>query len=168
VLAAVASLAVSCLDVTKVRTPVPRSDAQLATACEAAAPKGPELPTPLSISLHTHAHSNHGSASRPASMEFDAFQAKQNGVDAIVWSEHLPVFDQGDSVVITPAQGRLDPDSLNVTGLQGDATRLGAVRTTRSPRVYSTSLSISGKMERPGGPKRCGSIARSPAAHRLD
>ncbi len=141
-LAAVASLAVSCLDVTKVRTPVLPSDAQLATACEAAAPKGPELPTPLSISLHTHAHSNHGSASRPASMEFDAFQAKQHGVDAIVWSEHLPVFDQGDSVVITPAQGRLDADSLNVTGLQGDATRLGVVRTV--PGLTAAQLSGAG------------------------
>jgi len=36
-----------------------------------------------------------------------------------MWSEHLPVFDQSDSVVIAPAQGRLDADSLNVTGLQG-------------------------------------------------
>ncbi len=45
-----ASLALSCLDTTKVRTApeVLPSDAQLAAACEAAAPKGPELPTPVS------------------------------------------------------------------------------------------------------------------------
>lgn len=138
----VASLAVSCLDVTEVSPPGPPSDAELAAACEAAAPKGPELPAPLSIQLHTHGHSNHGSASRPASMEFDAFQAKQYGVNAIMWSEHLPVFDQSDSVVITPAQGGLDADSLNVTGLQGDASRLGAVRA--GPGLVTARLSSAG------------------------
>jgi len=134
----VASLALSCLDLTS----VPPSDAQLVAACEAVAPNGPELPTPLSIQLHTHGLSNHGSTSRPSSMEFDAFEAKQHGVDAIVWSEHLPVFDQSDSAVITPAQGRLDADSLNVTGLQGDATRLGAVRT--GPGLATARLSGAG------------------------
>ncbi len=139
-----ASLALSCLDTTKVRTApeVLPSDAQLAAACEAAAPKGPELPTPVSIQLHTHGLSNHGSASRPSSMEFDAFQAKQYGVDAIVWSEHLAVFDQSDSVVITPSEGHLDADSLHVTGLQTDASRLGAVRT--GPGLVTAELSGAG------------------------
>jgi hypothetical protein len=155
----VASVALSCLDPTRlVMAPGgPPTDIELAAACEATAPKGPELPTPLSIQLHTHGHSNHGSASRPSSMEFDAFQAKQYGVDAIVWSEHLSGFDQGDSVVIIPARGQLDVDSLNVTGLQTDATRLGAVRTGSglvAARLSGSGLEFSAQNGAVGQPTR--------------
>jgi len=117
----------SCLDSTS--TTSSSIDSPSKAQCEARLTPAPELPSPVEFQLHTHAHSNHGSSSRPSSMQFDSYQAQREGLGGVVWSEHLGVFDQSDSVVIYPGRGTLDPDSLTVTGLRGDVTRLGAVRT---------------------------------------
>lgn len=130
-------------------------DSVLSATCEASAPDGPELSQPIAWQLHTHALSNHGSSSRPASMQYDSYQAAHEGLGGILWSEHLPVFDQGDSEVVSPSTGALTTDSLNVVSLSGDVTRLGAVRSATgntTATLDGSGLLLSASGGSPGAP----------------
>lgn len=140
-------LIISCLDFSGVQPSV--QDARLREQCEVQAPQGAELPEPFGIQLHTHGLSNHGSSSRPASMQFGSYQAQKLGLDGIWWSDHLPYYRQHDSILIVPSDGRLDPQLLNVTGLKTDASRLGAVLT--GPGTASAQLTDSELVMRASG-----------------